>query len=128
MGRSVSFANGSLIVAYTYVEWELDETYEWDWFVEGTVDAAKKAWPSFTECSKWLGREDHAILENSLGYIGLSCYASLVSVWFAPKDEYADLAARFANQISPKFQRLFGTLHKVGAMSNGEGVYEQVVA
>lgn len=126
MGRSVSYANGSLIVAYATVEWEYDSTDEWDYFIDTTTERALDLWPSFVGCNKWLGREDHAILENGLGYIGVSCYGSLVSIWFAPKDEYPDLSEHFAKQIEPKFQTSFGTIKRLGTMSNGEGVYERV--
>lgn len=152
MGRSVSVARGALLVTFTrwydpseeYVadlradndedeDWypEPDQD-DWDWFVEDLQESVCSLWPSFTKCDEWVGREDHAVMENGLGYIGISEYCGLASIWFAPKPnsyEYSDthnredLARGFAARIGKKFHASFGTLELMGRFSNGEAIY-----
>ena len=106
---------------------------DWQWFVEDLQAQVGELWPSFTECDEWVGREDHAVMENDLGYIGISEYCGLCSIWFAPKPnsyEYsdthnrADLARGFAARIGKKFQASFGTLELLGRFSNGEAIFQ----
>ena len=126
MSRSVSYANNSVAVAYQHIEAdEFDAQDEFDCMVEYITDTAKTLWPSFDKADKWLGREDHAILENRHAYIGISEYCGLVSVWLVPKDEN-NLSNNFCEQIKEKFLKNFGTLRRVGTFSNGESVFESL--
>lgn len=135
MGRSVSVARDALLVTYT--QWyDPSEEYiadYWDFFVEDLQGAVCSLWPSFETCDEWIGREDHAIAENGLGYIGVSEYCGLCSIWFAPKhNDYnysdthnrEDLAKGFATRIGKKFQASFGTLELLGRFSNGEAIFQ----
>lgn len=127
MGRSVSYANGSIAIAYTTLDIEGEDFFEstfLDDTIEDVQEYAPTLWPSFLKCDKWLGREDHAVLENSLAYIGVSEYCGLVSIWLAPKDE--PFAENFCSQIKEKFLKTFGTLNKVATFSNGEAMFEKV--
>ena len=130
MGRSVSMATDSLLVAFQV--YDADGWGEFDEYLDDIRMVATERWPSFTDCDVWVGREDHAILENGLGYLGVSEYCGLVSVWFVAKESTywfearQDLARGFAEKIAPSFHRMFGELRKLGTMSNGEGVYERV--
>lgn len=103
----------------------------WDDFVGSLCDVLKRAFPSLEDCDEWLGREDHALLENRHAYIGVSEYCGVVSVWCVPKrDDYGNatpLAERWAGSIGPKVDCLIGAittrLVRAGAFSNGEAVY-----
>lgn len=134
MGRSVSYANGSLLVAFTELDW-VEGAFDFDLFLEDVRERACDLWPSFCPCDTWLGREDHAIAENGLGYIGVSEYCGVASIWFAPKPNdwnYSEtrnreaLATGFAKRIAPTFYATFGTLRRIGVVSNGEAIYERV--
>ena len=142
MGRSVSYANGSEVVIYSYIEPVIDDEDNYDEFLTQLAwdDAiynlkyeAKEAFPSLEECDEWLGREDHAILENKLVYVGLSEYMNIISVWIVPKDnEYYSLAVYSANQMKEKLEeiveRAFGLrLNQVGRFSNGEAVFSKAI-
>ena len=144
MGRTVSVPRGVTAVVYNDVSdfgySADDETREYfdevicemDWqdYVDSIVDIAKGNWASFSDCDKWLGREDHAILENAYAYIGVSEYCGLASVWLIAKDDLDSLQERKAayewcERISEKFKKLFGELELIGVMSNGEAMYRR---
>lgn len=139
MGRSVDYPRGYSVV--TFKEWfkpELEDgedyrepdEFDWDYFTEDLTEYAPTLWPSLTACDTWLGRENHALLENSHCYMGISEYCGLASLWIVPKEnewgEVSALAANWCAQIEDKFVQTFGELSKVGAMSNGEGVYRRI--
>ncbi len=190
MGRSVSYATGSVHIAYSHIEcdeyycsgcgqtfneyetrdaehgdYEYDPASEeqdtveccphckahedncskqdpqddWDYYVDDFRSMMKRAFPSLNDCDEWVGREDHALLENRHCYIGVSEYCGLVSMWVVPKDadwreeHVANLRDRWISQIERKFydtaNQCFGTaLRKLGSFSNGEGVYERIAA
>ena len=140
MSRSVSYASGAEVVIYSYVDDVYDDEDVYDDFlsqlafddaVENLVYNSINAFPSLSRCDEWLGREDHAILQNNLVYIGISSYMNLVSVWVVPKeDEYYALAVNFAKQIENRLNNIvadsFGVrLNKVGSFSNGESFYSK---
>lgn len=135
MGRSVSYASGSIAIAYQYLDAGQDENGKdiepdsdtFDYVIDDIKEYSKSLWPSFENADEWLGREDHAILENRHAYIGISEYCGLVSVWLVPKEDN-NLSVNFCLQIKDKFLKSFGTLNKVGQFSNGEAVFERVKA
>jgi hypothetical protein len=142
MGRSVSYANGSEVVIYAHVEEVYDDEdnydefgtqFAWDCAIENLVDYSTEAFPSLNTCDEWLGREDHAILENKLVYVGVSEYCGLVSVWVVPKDnEYYALGVASANNMKAKLEQIvqnaFGVrLNQIGRFSNGEAVFSKAV-
>lgn len=128
MGRSVSYPVAAVAVAYQDVH-DMDE---WDWtnFEEWIEDTAQDQWPSLDYCDKWLGREDHVLLENNHCYIGVSEYCGLAAIWLVYKDDgdYPQLAESWAFRIMPKFEEMYSDLRKVGTFSNGESVYEKIAA
>ncbi len=151
MGRSVSTPHNASVVAYRHLEpqpvedidedgnetmREPDETdfqWEFDSLVEDLQEYAPTLWPSLRKCDTWLDREDHALLENDLCYMGISEYCGLVATWIVPKsehrsgysDEHVDnLCAHWISQIEPKFTKTFGALRKLGTMSNGEAAFQ----
>lgn len=153
MGRSVSYPHNATVVTYKPIEVEpyedIDEDGEtvtvepsefdyqdaFDSMVEDLQEYAPTLWPSLRKCDKWLDREDHALLENDLCYIGISEYCGLVALWIVPKtDEYAgyysdahvaNLCDRWVDQIRDKFIKTFGAYHKVATASNGESFYRK---
>jgi hypothetical protein len=135
MARSVSIPCNATEIAYQDVSEHDRETFQW--FLDDIRDHARSLWPSLRDCDTWLGREDHAILENDLCYLGVSEYLGLASVWLVPKD-YPDsgyvgghayiypLAVNWISRIAPTFHRAFGQYRRIGTFSNGESVYERI--
>ena len=142
MGRSVSYAIGSLIKAYIDITHlndisqynEIEAQDNWDYFIEDLKDRLKVKYKSLSECDKWLDREDYAILENDLVYIGLSEYMGLVCLWVVPKDfnyyeeNKLNLAIKWCNSIEKGFLKEFSQLRRLGTFSNGESVFERMEA
>lgn len=140
MGRSVSYANGSEVVLYSYFEYDNEDDYfaqsAFDDCVENLQSSVIAAFPSLCESDEWVGREDRALAENDLVYVGMSEYCGVVSVWVKPKenDYYAyvqNFGPRFARQMEKKLKdivkNVFGVrLSKMGTFSNGESVYNAV--
>ncbi len=144
MGRSVSSPHNASAVAYQTIEVrdeddklvEMPDEHDLQWAFESLVEDlqeyAPTLWPSLRKCDEWLGREDHALLENDLAYMGISEYCGLVAVWIVPRtDRYgyestANLCEAWCAQIEAKFLKTFGTLRKLGTMSNGESVFKRV--
>lgn len=136
MGRSVSYAPGSEIVLYSYVENTGDDHLDqiiFDDCVEYLQSSLIESFPSMYESDEWVGREDRALTENRLVYVGISEYCGAISVWVKPKtsdyDDYVQsFGSRFARQIEDKLKIIvkdvFGVrLSKAGTFSNGESVY-----
>lgn len=142
MGRSVSYPSNALIVTFNVIPYyyeaeeyceagEYDVEAGWDFLIEDLVTTCGGHWPSLKSDKKWIGREDHAILSNSLVRVGVSEYCGLVAYWVIPNErnpECESLATRWAKQIEETFVRHFGGYKKVGSMSNGEGVYQKITA
>lgn len=140
MGRSVSTPRNAVLVAFDDWfdgEYEDDETgetryrnpedFDWDDYKYGLIERAQELWPSLKPCERWVGREDLAILENNLAYFGVSEYCGLAAVWMVPKDhdDVVNLSTNWCNRARAKFDASFGSLYKLGTMSNGEGVYQR---
>lgn len=126
MARSVSYPSDSLIVCFQEIEEEEKENY-YD-TIEDTQERCLEKFPSLTYVSKWIGREDLAILENTLCYIGLSQYGSLMTIWVVPRSDLEpsqlNLAVGWCDRIRGKFEAMFGQLRKIGTASNGESFFE----
>jgi hypothetical protein len=95
-------------------------------YIEDLTNSLIKKYPTLTRCDKWLGREDHAILENDKSYVGISEYCGLMSIWMVAKDDEPG-AERYVKVREKSFVKSFGSLRKIGTFSNGEGVYESKV-
>lgn len=133
MARSVSFANNSAHIAYAGSGCE--DQYDWDDAVADFRSEMAQAFPSLSECDEWVGREDHALLENRYAYFGVSEYCGLVSMWVQPKEPdyysspgFEGLRDCWIEAIGPKFMKTaascFGlALKQVGRFSNGEAVF-----
>lgn len=136
MGRSVSTPSDCTAIAYQHHECEDDLcggetgdcTYDGDWWqsdIDSEMDYARTLWPSLSPCGKnvWLGREDHAYLENEYAYVGVSEYCGVTAIWLKPKETDDGRAAHWCSQIAPRFLKTFSTLARVATMSNGETIY-----
>jgi hypothetical protein len=132
MGRSVSFASGSVWVQYV----ALGDIDALDDFINVLCRRFRRAFPSLDRCDPWLGREDHAVLENRLVYIGVSQYSGLVSIWCVPVPssmgpDTTCLSVRWAESIEPRVERVLDEMEatrltRLGTFSNGEGVFRRV--
>jgi len=131
MGRSVSSPSGAVELAFEHLDSSEDSgEFDWQMYQEDVAYKGRRVAKSFRDCDKWVGREDKAILENEFCYLGLSEYCGLVCIWLLPKEceeylYYGSLRDHWLSQISPKFQKAFGTLNKVGTFSNGEAVFSR---
>lgn len=128
MGRSVSVPHYATVVAYQIFEPnDQDDEREWDEYLYDLRERCISVWPSLSVCDEWLGREDHAILENQLAYIGVSEYCGLVAIWARPRYDGDNdaLGENWTHTIAPKFHAMFGELRRLGTMSNGVSVYKR---
>ena len=130
MGRSVSYASGSLLVAYDQLEYEddFDAREGWKDYLLYLQDTARELWPSFWDIgAEWAGREDRIILRNRLAEFGVSEYCGLVSIWVRPRPdaEMPALAEKWVWSIQKKFFENFGSLKLVGRASNGEAFFQK---
>ena len=130
MGRSVSTPRDCINVAYATFDGE-----EFHDALYGLRSVARSRYKSLTPCDTWVGREDHALLENSHAHIGVPEYCGLVSMWVAPvDDDYASstgLREKWIDFIGAKFQKVarnsFGQfLIKQGSVSSGEAFFQPV--
>jgi len=140
MGRSVDYANNAAAVVYVDVS-DIQESWEFDYFVEDVQSVVKGAYKSFDDEDKWIGRELRAVLENKFAQVVVSEYCGLASISLVAKeyecyysDEIAlqNLADAWVKQVAPNFAKLlnktFNCYAKIGNFSNGEGVYEKIAA
>jgi hypothetical protein len=99
-------------------------------YIDDIVWVCQENWPSLERIDRWIGREDHAILENGHAQIGVSEYCGLVAVWIVPAvsdyfPEHAGLAHHWISQIEDRFRERFGRLRSLGFFSNGEQVFQR---
>lgn len=131
MSRSVSYPNEAEIVCFREFLPEAEDPFAWDEFVEDVRTRSMEAFESLTPCDRRLDREDRAVLENSLVYVGVSEYVGIASVWVVPKsfdgyDGYPNLSFRWIDRIRTRFTKMFGGYVRLGVMSNGEAVYKRM--
>ena len=130
MGRSVSYPSRAEQVIYVDAS-ELQDADDFQWAIEEFQQEGVRKFPSMSKCNTWVGREDHALLENKVAYLGVSEYCGLVSVWVVAKDDrYGNcqpLAGHWASKINlDRLATCFGyKLNHQGTMSNGEGVFSR---
>jgi hypothetical protein len=133
MSRSVNYLNGALSVAYVETSdfCGCDEDC-WYFFKESADDVAarlQERWPSFEAADRWDNRETRIVAENGLAVVGVSEYCGLTSVSIAVSErcERPELARAWIRRMASEFEKMFGTLRKLGTFSNGESVYERKV-
>lgn len=124
MGRGVSVPHEADVVTYIDIS-DIEEDFEFQDVKENIIFTLKDKMPSLQETNKWLDREDLAILENELVYIGISTYGDIMSLWIVPKGDYISLTYNWINKITHHVTKL-GDLAKQGTMSNGVSVYTKI--
>jgi len=138
------------VVVHAHIEHEEDEMLSrmnWEDAVANLRADLKAKDKSFSECDKWDGREDHAILANSRYYVGVSEYCGLVAVWAVKRDDYEEEGygeplidaiakvkreredAKYLKRLTRWLNEAAGyfgeTLKHVGTFSNGEAVFRR---
>jgi len=112
----------------------------WDDNIGNLSGALRHAFPSLAPPARdrWMGREDHVVLENSLAAVTVSEYCGLVAVCLVPerRDAYETrdddpLSVQWIASAEPRFRKIvaetFGIeLSHAGTFSNGEGVFQKV--
>jgi hypothetical protein len=132
MGRSISTHRNAFATFYTQFECEDEEdsSYEWENFVDYIREMLSNKYKSLSNVDRWVDREDHVILENSVAEISISEYCGGVAICLAPRDTDNPLHEGWCGQICQGFHKLlnkhFQGYVKIGSMSNGEGVYQMV--
>ena len=133
MSRSVSTHPNAVSTVYLYPEIEEDG---WGDFIQDLQDNVLiPRFPSLRHCDRWVGRENHVILENDHAEVSVSEYNGLVSVCLAPRlDRYdfpgaGQLADQWTGRVSDGFRQCLHrafpkcSLVKQGVFSNGEAVF-----
>ena len=138
MSRSVSIPSDAVQVAY--LNDHFDEEWEWDDFIWEIQEALKRRFPSLSNDSGWLGREDRIVLSNKLAQVTISEYCGIVSVALVPREfesYYSDQASlealskvwcqriKFTERINEDFASR--ALRRIGTFSNGEAILEYVL-
>jgi len=133
MGRSISTHRNAYTTFFTTFDYDDDEDYSqyaWDSFVNCVRDILSKKYKSLQNADRWVDREDHIILENSVAEISISEYCGGVAICLAPRDTDNPLHEGWCGQIYKGFHdilnKCFQGYHKIGCFSNGEGVYEKI--
>ena len=129
MARSVSTPRGASDVAYASFscEDEFDASYEFKSCIEYLQEVAMKKYPSLKPSTRWVGREDQAVLENRFCCITVSEYCGLVAIAIVP-DEDSNLAANWCDKVdlSPLADCFGERLISRGRFSNGEQIFAAV--
>lgn len=128
MARSVSTPPDCISVAYASFD---GDEYDFRDCMENLRGVAQYRYKSLSSCDRWIGREDHAVLENDHAYIGVSEYCGLVAVWIVAKeDQYGNLpsgiATHWCTQVNLKpLADCFGQrLVSQGRFSNGAQFFQ----
>ena len=129
MGRSVSYPTDATTVLFVREE-DPDDVFFFEDALEDFKSLMTEYFKSLGETDVWVGREDHAVLENTLAYFGISEYCGVISLWVLPKERFINLSVNWTNQIADKFKKAvkssFGEVYvKVGRFSDGTSVYEK---
>lgn len=115
---------------------ERDTQDDWEFYKDDLIEQMQREFPSLDTCDTWLGREDHALLENRFCHIGVSEYCGLVAIWMTPKDPkdrdsegWVNVRDRWVHQVGPKFSRTARTCFgqpvvQVARLSNGECLFQ----
>lgn len=134
MGRSVSYPNDAVAVAYRDASFCID-SFDWDDFVENIREMAKEHFTSFVNADEWLDIEDHVILENTYAQVGVSEYGGVASVWLRSKSaDYrykhdavtAKASDDWCETVAEEFRHLFCEYTKITTFSNGESLYRRL--
>lgn len=114
MGRGVMTVSDATAIVYVNLP-DYDGDDDWDNFIWQVRWAVTESWPSFYECDKWDGREEHRILESGLARIVVCNYAGVASINLAILDDLwkytpdlTPLAEHWCQQIADRFYAEMG--------------------
>lgn len=125
MGRSVSVPSNAYITCYQDVS-EIDDEFGFEDLLDDIQWSCRDAAPSLRPADRWIGREDHVILENDHVEIGVSEYCGLAAIWVVVKEDRIGLATHWADVFSIRFRQMFGQLRHIGTASNGEAFFQRL--
>lgn len=131
MGRSVSVPRHAEDVAYTAFECDEGDEYHYEFneAVSELQHAAMAKYTSLRKADRWLGNEDHVVLENARYCITISEYCGLVAIAAVPRDPDNALDRHSASQVKLElFVEAFGGTRLIskGTASNGEQFFTPV--
>lgn len=124
--------------AWVYKRWADDSEFEWDDLVSNYQEQVCKMWPSFESVEDewvWDQPEIRIIARNRHSIVTISEYSGIVALclgadydrseFWADPSELAGIGKAWRQRIAERFEKL-GTPNKVGTMSNGSSVYQEV--
>ncbi len=133
MGRGVSTPTDAIATVFLHREFE--EQYEWDEFLDDLRSIVREKYPSFQDYDRWIGREDHAILENGHACITVSSYCGVVAICLVPAEypqtDTPELARAWCEQVEASWEAYVEsryhdeTMTPIGTASNGETFYQK---
>lgn len=131
MGRSVSVPSEASDVAYASFECDCedDASYLFQDAIGNLREIAMKKYPSLSKADRWIGRENHVVLENRYCSITVSEYCGLVAVAIVPSAGYS-LSDSWCNKVNLQpLAECFGqALRSAGRFSNGEQMFNAISA
>jgi len=133
MSRSVSRHPYAVETIFLYQPF--GDGSDWEDFLDDLRhNVLRPRYPSLVSCSRWVGREDHIILENAYMEVSVSEYNGVVAVCLATRDpdngRHNDAAAKRAPGFRKYLHKVFASCAMVslGSASNGEQFFRPVKA
>lgn len=125
---------------YMASKWEDDAAEVWAEEIDNVAEALFSTWPSLKNVVAedewiWDQPEIRVIARNKHSIVTISEYNGVVALclgadydrseFWADPSELAGIGKAWRQKISERFEREFGSLSKVGTMSNGGSVYQE---
>ena len=124
MGRGVSYPTNATVIEYVDISDIVEQEY-FDDFIDNIIYDLMDKMPSLYRSDKWIGNENHIILENDFAQIGISTYCDMMTLWVVPKGYYPNLEDKWICRITPNIE-YYATHYRIGTMSNGVSVFKKV--
>jgi len=115
MGRGIYYNHNAVVTIHIdSSEWCEEEDQEffgpeiWRETMDTLLEAIEKRWPSFSKCDRWVGREEHAMMENYHAELVVYEYCGMTSIALVPRDdaESPELATHWCEQIATGLQAM----------------------
>lgn len=123
---------------YMASKWEDDAAGVWAEEIDNVAEAIFTTWPSLKNVvaeDEWIGSELRVIARNKHSIVTISEYSGVVALclganydrseFWADPSELAGIGKAWRQRIAERFEREFGSLSKLGTMSNGGSVYQE---
>lgn len=123
MGRSVSTPSEASVVVYASFEGDSDDFNDCG---DELQRLAMRKYPSLSRANRWIGRENHVVLENKHCSITVSEYCGLAAVAIVPGSGYGALSENWCDKVDLRpLADCFGPrLISMGRFSNGEQIFQ----